>query len=59
VRLESSFAESSDLPHGLRDFQITVSSDRRMNDTERCSDYDDADATACAMHEDNGKYLRA
>ena len=24
-----------------------------MNDAERCSDDDDADATACAMHEDN------
>ena len=50
---ESSFAESSDLPHGLRDFPITVSSARRMNDAERCSDDDDADATACAMHVDN------
>ena len=46
---ESSF-ESSDLPHSLRYFPITVSSDRRMNDAERCSDDDDADATACAMH---------
>lgn len=50
---ESSF-ESSDLPHSLRDFPITVSSDRRMNDAERCGDDDDdADATACAMHVDN------
>ena len=24
-----------------------------MNDAERCSDDDDADATACAMHVDN------
>ena len=50
---ESSSAKSSDLPYGLRDFPITVSSDIRMNDAERCSDDDDADATACAMHEDN------
>lgn len=50
---ESSF-ESSDLPHSLRYFPITVSSDRRMNEAERCSDDDDdADATACAMHVDN------
>jgi hypothetical protein len=50
---ESSFAESSDLSHGLRDFPIAMISDKRMNDAERCSDNDDADATACAMHVDN------